>query len=150
MFTCIGCAYEHRLFISSCIRMNCFILSRLHHFHINSKNVEIATAHTYFQVFCCFFATKFVFVKLIIYQVYHSFIYLSNFFCFSCQLQSLLWIAISILAILSYHCVFNFRGIHASLATLTELTLFQMYFRGMRYNLSTKLAICIWITLIND
>lgn len=34
------------------------------------------------------------------------------------------------MAILAYFCVFNFRGIYASLGTLTELTLFHMYFHG--------------------
>lgn len=36
----------------------------------------------------------------------------------------------SIMAILAYYCVFNFRGMIASLGTLTELTLFRMYFHG--------------------
>lgn len=46
------------------------------------------------------------------------------------QLQSLIWIAMSIMAILAYYCIFNFRGMIASLGTLTELTLFRMYFHG--------------------
>lgn len=40
----------------------------------------------------------------------------------------------SIMAILAYFCVFNFRGMSASLGTLTELTLFRMYFHGIPFD----------------
>lgn len=67
-------------------------------------------------------------------------LYCANYFCRRCyfccysfqfpQLQSLIWIAMSVMAILAYFCIFNFRGMIASLGTVTELTLFRMYFHG--------------------
>lgn len=55
----------------------------------------------------------------------NSFIYCANF-----QLQSLIWIAMSICAILAYYCVFSFRGLVPSLGSITEITLCHMYFHG--------------------
>lgn len=55
------------------------------------------------------------------------------------QLQSLAWIAISIIAIVAYFCALNFRGMIASLGTITELVLFHMYFHGKFDGISSSL-----------
>lgn len=78
------------------------------------------------MLICIVVATAFVAVVAVIIIIIDCFCYSFQF----SQLQSLIWIAMSIMAILAYFCVFNFRGMIASLGTLTELTLFRMYFHG--------------------
>lgn len=57
-------------------------------------------------------------------------VHIIDILIFCLQLQSLAWIAISIIAIVAYFCALNFRGMIASLGTITELVLFHMYFHG--------------------
>lgn len=45
-------------------------------------------------------------------------------------LQSLAWISLSIVGLVAYYCNMDFTNMIASYGTITELTLFQLYFRG--------------------
>ncbi|KAG4066319.1 hypothetical protein HA402_000543 [Bradysia odoriphaga] len=44
--------------------------------------------------------------------------------------QSLAWISLSIVGLVAYYCNMDFTDMIASYGTITELTLFQLYFRG--------------------
>lgn len=46
------------------------------------------------------------------------------------QIQSLIWMGLSIIAIVAYYCNLDFTGVTATMGSITGLTLFQLYFRG--------------------
>lgn len=134
--------------ISPTLRVNAFthhihlkwlhFLTILHCHHyivvVRKYYIYIVDIYRYTYIFCHLLQFVLFHPKKKIYSTYSSPTsineYCANFF----QLQSLIWIAMSIIAILAYYCVFNFRGMSASLGTLTELTLFRMYFHGTVYS----------------
>lgn len=124
----------------------CFCCKHTHiHNHFSPTSIILFCANFYC---CCSAVAAFVVAAVII---------IIDCFCYSfqfSQLQSLIWIAMSIMAILAYFCVFNFRGMIASLGTLTELTLFRMYFHGelLKSNLikCPSLLLCMKVRSVHD
>lgn len=53
-----------------------------------------------------------------------------HYFPFHPQIQSLIWMGLSITAIVAYYCNLDFDGVTATMGSITGLTLFQLYFRG--------------------
>lgn len=48
------------------------------------------------------------------------------------QFQSLAWISMTIVGLVAFYCNLDFGNMIASYGTITELTLFRLYFQGIR------------------
>jgi hypothetical protein len=47
-------------------------------------------------------------------------------------MQSIAWLGMSITAIIGYNCSIGFEGVGTNYGSLLIVTLYEMYFRGMR------------------